>query len=350
MKIIAFYLPQFHCFPENDEWWGKGFTEWTNVKKAKPLFKGHRQPRIPLDENYYNLDDVKVMESQSAMAKRYGIDAFCFYHYWFNGKKLMEKPVEQFLSDKNCKIEFCFSWANEPWTRSWDGKKKSILMPQKYDDPKDIKNHFLYLLPFFSDVRYLKINNSPVFVIYRANNIPCLEEMIDVWNEMAKEAGFNGIYFIETLTGFQKKKESKKTQALVYMEPMFVIGIKSKIRKFLTAWRNPIKMNRREDYESVWKRIIKFEKLSEEKNAGAFVDWDNSARKKKQNLILTNVKINSFYNFFLRQYKRAISANCNFLFINAWNEWAEGTYLEPDEDFKYSYLNAIKEIVLKNEK
>lgn len=345
MKIIAFYLPQYHEFPENNIWWGKGFTEWTNVKKAKPLFKGHRQPRKPLFGDYYNLDDVKVMERQSDLALQYNIDAFCFYHYWFDGKLLMEKPVERFFKDKNCKIEFCFSWANEPWTRSWDGKNKHILMPQSYDNPDDIERHFQYLLPFFLDERYLKINNCPVFLLYRANNITYLEEMIEKWNAWSVEHGFSGMYFIETMTGFQKRKKSANTQAIAYMEPMFAIGMKSKLQKLFSAWRSPLKLNRREEYSSVWKRVLKVEKLSRTENAGAFVDWDNSPRKAKKNLVLINSSVEKFCTYFYQHYEKALCSGCEFLFINAWNEWAEGTYLEPDEDNGYAYLKIIKKIV-----
>ena len=154
MKIITFYLPQFHTFPENDMWWGKGFTEWTNTRKAKPLFKGHYQPHIPYKKNYYDLTKEGVMKTQIEYAKKYGIYGFCFYHYWFtNGKKLMEKPVETFLEDKTLNIKFCLSWANEHWTKKWDGGSKEIIMEQNYGSKEDWKMHFEYLLPFFKDSR-----------------------------------------------------------------------------------------------------------------------------------------------------------------------------------------------------
>lgn len=345
MKIVAFYLPQFHAIPENDKWWGKGFTEWVNVKKAVPLFKGHYQPKIPLNNNYYCLEDVNVMKQQAELAKKNRVDAFCFYHYWFNGKLLLEKPIENFYNENTINFEYCFSWANEPWTRSWDGKNKSVLIPQIYSGKEDIENHFNYLLKFFKDKRYLKIDNKPVFLLYRCNNISYLNEMILTWNQLAKKNGFNGIFFVETLTGFQKTKYSTNTDALVYMEPMYVIGKKSKIRKLFTAISDLMRLNRKERYDAVWKRVLKFEKISDKQFAGAFVDWDNSARKKKKNLVLVDGTVEKFKKYMSIQYKKAKDNESPFMFINAWNEWAEGTYLEPDDKHEYGYLNSIKEIV-----
>ena len=154
MKIIAFYLPQFHNIPENDEWWGNGFTEWTNVKKAKPIFEGHQQPKVPLNNNYYNLLDDNVKVWQADLAKKYGVYGFCYYHYWFNGKMLLEKPMEQMLENKEVDIPFCISWANEPWTKAWVGDEKKMLIAQEYGQEEEWKEHFMYLLPFFKDERY----------------------------------------------------------------------------------------------------------------------------------------------------------------------------------------------------
>lgn len=345
MKILAFYLPQFHEIPENNEWWGKGFTEWVNVKKAKPLFKGHYQPKVPLNKNYYNLDDVNVMEWQSNLAQENHIDGFCFYHYWFNGKLLLNKPLDNYLNNRDIKSEYCFSWANEPWTRSWDGKTKSVLINQEYAGSADIDNHFEYMLPFFKDNRYIKIDNKPLFVIYRCNSISYLDEMIKRWNELAIINGFSGVYFVETLTGFQKEKYSMNSNAIVYMEPMYVIGKKSKFEKLLTTWKDFVHLNRRESYDSVWKRVLSLEKLGKDAWAGSFIDWDNSARKKTKNLVLTKSSPVKFKEYFSIQYKKALESKSDFIFINAWNEWAEGTYLEPDEKYKDSYLKVIKDVV-----
>ena len=167
MKIIPFYLPQFHNIPENDEWWGNGFTEWTNIKSAKPLFEGHKQPKVPINGNYYDLlnDDVKIWQAE--LAKKYGIYGFCYYHYWFNGKMLLEKPMEQMLTNHNIDIPFCICWANAAWTKAWVGEEKKVLIPQTYGGRNEWEEHFFYFLPFFKDRRYIRENNKPVIIIYR---------------------------------------------------------------------------------------------------------------------------------------------------------------------------------------
>ena len=345
-RIIAFYLPQFHTFPENDEWWGNGFTEWTNVAKAKPLFKNHNQPRIPLNSNYYNLLDRETFSWQTMLANQYGVDGFCFYHYWFNGKLLLQKPVECFLERKELNISFCLSWANEPWTRTWDGQNRDVLMPQVYAGAEDIQNHFNYILPYFKDSRYIKINNSPVFLLYRANSITYLEEMIDKWNELAKENGFNGVYFVETLNSYSLKKISNNSSATVYFEPTFSMTQRNIIDKIYQNIKSNsyISKNKLVSYNYLWKRIFKFQKISDKNWAGIFCDWDNTPRKKRHALIVLNTSVQKFYVCLKRIYELCLQKKCPFIFINAWNEWAEGTYLEPDEKQKYGFLEAIKKI------
>ena len=213
MKIIAFYLPQFHEIPENNEWWGNGFTEWVNVKAAKPLFKGHEQPRIPLNKNYYNLLDNNTIRWQIDLAKKYGVYGFCFYHYWFDGHMLLQKPMEIMKNDSNLNIPYCICWANENWTNAWkaDGNVKTLIQ-QKYGDKEEWKKHFLYLLSFFKDPNYILEDNKPFFVIYRPEIIPCLNNMLDYWQELAKENGFNGIVFAYQQLSFhlmQNRDDSK---------------------------------------------------------------------------------------------------------------------------------------------
>jgi lipopolysaccharide biosynthesis protein len=348
-KVIAFYLPQFHCIEENDKFWGAGFTEWTNVKKAVPIYKSHRQPRIPLNNNYYDLLDDQTFSWQIDLAKKYSLDGFCFYHYWFNGKLLLEKPCENYLNRKNLDLSFCFSWANEPWTKSWDGKNKSVLVDQTYENMGDINKHIEYLLPFFLDDRYIKINNRPLFLIYRANNINYIDTMIDTWNATVRKEGFDGIFFCETLTGFQIQKHSDKTDALVYMEPMWVIGRKNIFRKLLSAIHSPIKLNRLENYNKIWKEILRQEIINANNFAGAYVDWDNSPRKRNKNIVFNGSNPDNFRYYFQKLFKKVRRQGCPYIFINAWNEWAEGAYLEPDTDFGTGYLEAIRDIKLNNE-
>jgi lipopolysaccharide biosynthesis protein len=345
-RIIAFYLPQFHSIPENDKWWLKGFTEWTNVKKAKPLFKGHCQPRVPLDNNYYDLRNPSTLPWQVGLAREYGVYGFCFYHYWFNGKLLLEKPIENFLSRKDLDLNFCLSWANEPWTRAWDGGDKNILMPQYYNGRQDIKGHFEYLLPFFLDKRYILINNKPLVLLYRSNNISYLDEMIQLWNDLAVKNGFDGIHLVETLNSFQKRKFSQITDSIVYMEPMYVFANKTPIERILFRIQyfciNGVKIS----YRKTLKKILKYEKLSTDAYAGLFIDWDNTARKKKGYTVLIGKdKPMHFKNFFKKLYVKALKKNSPFIFVNAWNEWGEGAYLEPDMENHFSYLEIIKSVL-----
>lgn len=362
IKIIAFYLPQFHTIPENDEWWGKGFTEWVNVRKAKPLFKGHEQPRVPLNNNYYDLSKVETLRWQADLAKKYGVAGFCFYHYWFaGGKMLLEKPAEMLLANKDIDLPFCFSWANEPWARTWDGKAHQVLMPQDYGGKEDWIKHFNYLLPFFKDSRYIKINDAPMFVLYKPHSIPNAPEMMTLWNNMAVEAGFNGIHFVETLRGTQRDNRNLPFRAYVEFEPgrtnfsQHILSLTYKrIRRRFLSFINKISgktilLNQPYKYDDVVKRSIKL--ISPEGTySGVCVGWDNTARRGvASTIVLPPTK---------EQFKAALKAKIHqtheiyktdMVFVNAWNEWCEGTYLEPDEVHGYDYLEAIQEALNETE-
>lgn len=355
MKVVSFYLPQFHEIEENNEWWGKGFTEWDNTKKAKKLFEGHHQPKTPLENNYYDLSDSSVMEEQAKIARIYGVDTFAFYHYWFGGKKLLEKPIENFLNNKNIDISFCLSWANEPWTRSWDGKNKSILIEQNYGDEDSWKEHYEYLHNFFSDERYLRIKEEPVFIIYRPSSIPRCTEMLDYFNELAKENGFKGIHFIEMLTSFENKIVDGFNACLEF-EPMYTMKHHMPLRSNIIRAKNQtlnnfsgkskLFKNKFLDivsYEEVWKSIISRKNGYRRKNhyLGSFVNWDNSARKKQKALMLKGFSPMLFEKYNKIQIKKARDRNDELFFINAWNEWAEGTYLEPDNLYGFQVLEAF---------
>lgn len=351
-KIIAFYLPQFHAIPENDRWWGEGFTEWTNTKKSRPLYKSHYQPREPLNDNYYNLLDSKVQEWQAKLAKENGVYGFCYYHYWFNGKMLIEKPMENMLKNKNIDIPFCISWANEPWTRNWDGRNKEVLMPQFYGDKREWEEHFQYLIKFFKDDRYILKDNKPVFLLYRTNSIDNCECMVDYWNKRCKEYGFDGIYIVETLTGHQKSPYIINSSAVAEMEPMHTI------RHGLPIWTQGVryitkKLNRyinvydRISYKQVWNCILNKKRCYGDKKVffGGFVDWDNSARWGKRAMIMDGASPELFAEYFSKQFDMAKQNDSELIFFNAWNEWAEGTYLEPDKKYKDTYLKIIKRII-----
>lgn len=381
MKIIAFYLPQFHDIPENDEWWGKGFTEWVNVKKAKPLYHGHEQPRIPLNENYYNLldDDVKVW--QARIAKEHGIYGFCYYHYWFGGKKLLEKPMEQMLENPAIDIPFCISWANEPWTKAWVNESK-VLIPQFYGKKNEWKEHFDYLLPFFKDDRYIKMDGKPFFVIYRAEVIDCLNEMLDYWNELAIENGFPGISFAYQNLTFDlvPNKDDSRFEYNIEFQPSYAwndLNNQTKLQTSMTwnlmrdvrRWSyiqiekifgfdiprylaGKKKQNEvlKTDYDQVWQMILA-RKCPESKNIpGAFVGWDNTPRKETRGQVYTGDTPEKFKKYLSEQIRHARDDyQKDMIFMYAWNEWAEGGYLEPDVRTGYKNLEAIREALIENQ-
>lgn len=347
-KVIAFYLPQYHEICENNEWWGEGFTEWTNVKKGKPLYKNHYQPKIPYQNNYYCLLDKGVQEWQSKLALECGIYGFCYYHYWFYGKMLLEKPMEKMLANPEIKINFCISWANEPWTKTWTGKDKEVLMQQRYGDFEEWEKHLQYLLPFFQDQRYILKENKPVFMLYRAENITNCNEMINYWNIRLKEYGFSGIYIIETLTGWQRKEKIDNSSGLAVMEPMHCFDEDLNLtEKIIHALIKRMKLYHFHiyniySYDKIWKKLLR-KKINTKKDAfyGAFLDWDNTARKGKKSISIKGFTTDKFEKYFSEIYRKSCKENKEFLFFNAWNEWSEGTYLEPDDKYEYENLRAV---------
>ena len=362
MKIICMYLPQYHEVKENNEWWGDGYTEWTAVKKAKPLFKKHHQPNVPLD-GYYNLDyDFRsTFQRQCELANEYGIYGFCFYHYWFTGKLLLDSPMEHLLNNKDIKINYSLCWANETWTRTWYGKEKEILIEQRYGDKEDWKNHFDYLLRFFKDERYILIDNKPMLHIYKSAFIDCLKPMMDYWNELAKEQGFAGIYLV---VGNQNSTIETRTEcfdAYYNFEPGYSIAhkrncIKKIVYKVVSGtkllynklFRKEI-LERSISVDELYKLTTKVcSDVVKEKKIyyGTFPMWDNTPRRGNKGTVINGSSPKKFfYNL------NEISKLCDdgdFVYINAWNEWGEGTFLEPDDYRGYNYLEAIKEAV--NEK
>jgi len=350
-KIIAFHLPQFHTIPENDKWWGKGFTEWTNVKKASPLFKEHYQPRIPFKNNYYNLLNPKIREWQAKLAKKYGIYGFCYYHYWFKGKKLLEKPLEEILKLKSPDIHFCFSWANESWSRTWYGGKKENLIKQYYGNKQDWKEHFEYLLKFFKDKRYIKVNNKPILLIYKPSLIPQLNFMIKYWNSLAIKEGFSGMHIIETLTGTQSNSSSELSEGIVFYEPGYTLHNTSFYRELLikikSRMNSHFKSNyflNRMNYDRIYKDILKrnLNKFKKKIYLGAFVDYDDTPRRKHLGYLFNGATPEKLKNYLTLLLKKSKEMNSEFLFFTAWNEWGEGAYLEPDKKNKLNFLKAIK--------
>jgi hypothetical protein len=362
MKILALYLPQFHSIEENDLWWGKNYTEWTAVKNAKPLFKNHIQPKIPFNNNYYTLDDEKgsTWRWQAKLAKEYGIYGFSIYNYWFKGKKLLEKPVEILLKNKDIDLNYSFCWANEDWTRTWYGLDKEVLMKQEYGFVEDWIEHFNYLVEYFKDDRYIKINNKPVFSIYKSSDIKHLKEMLDLWNELAKKNNFDGLYIIASnnANDFETREElvdayynfepgySTKNSRSIYFKLKYNFSILiKKILKFLL--KKP-KLSRKVNIKLVFKEIIKNSKRKYRNKKiykGIFTQWDNTPRRKEEGTVYYNSSPKIFYKTLLKMKKYV--KNDDFLIINAWNEWGEGCYLEPDVINEYKYLEALNKVFSK---
>lgn len=371
IKTIAFYLPQFHAIPENDKWWGKGFTEWTNVKKAVPLFEGHDQPKVPLHNVYYDLLDDEVKIWQADLAKKYGIFGFCYYHYWFHkGKMLLEQPAEQMLANTKIDMPFCFSWANENWSRNWDGGNHEILMKQEYGGRKDWEKHFMYLLPFFRDERYITIKGKPLFIIYKPEQIIDILPMMKYFRKRAKEEGFPGLclafqfptyysdmYYRDDIFDFRiafepvysrsekvngHLKIDKRVQIIRRLTGEGILSFyrKKRQKRTVPTWRKPARLTHL-SYEEAWQKILKQTWL-EDLMPGAFVDWDNTPRN-RYGIEYDGFTIERFREYFERLVARAHREKKPMIFINAWNEWGEGAFLEPDEKYGYRKLEAIRD-------
>lgn len=351
-RLIAYYLPQFHPIPENDTWWGKGFTEWTNVGKAKPLFKGHYQPRVPADLGYYDLRIPEVRELQVELAKEAGIEGFCYWHYWFGGgRRLLEKPINEVLASGKPDFPFCFGWANETWSGIWHGLGKKVLIEQTYPGKEDNEAHFYDVLPAFQDKRYIRIDNKPVFQIYQPLKLKDAQEFMDLWNALALKNGLDGIYFIahsnDSLEydnlinlGFDGVN-IVRTGEIMRHERSFFDKVLNKLRS-----DNSLKVF---EYSNAIKYFLCQEMKKENCFPTIIPNWDHSPRSGKKGLILHG----STPELFRKHVTEALDLvtgkefDKKVIFVKSWNEWAEGNYLEPDLQFGHGYLNVLRDLVLK---
>jgi hypothetical protein len=368
LRAIAMYLPQFHPIPENDEWWGKGFTEWRNVTKAKPLFNDHYQPHLPADLGFYDLRLAEAREAQAELAKEYGIYGFCYYHYWFNGKRVLERPFQEVFETGKPDFPFMLCWANENWTRVWDGGGKHILLEQRYSLEDDVQ-HITSLIPYFKDSRYIKIDGKPVFAVYSASRIPDVSQTIRVWREVAQKHGIE-LYIcqFESLGGAVNNPHEVGFDASIEFQPHGALDeykSKNRLEKTLRdeisvstltkSVRYRLSKKYREKFAS--NEVVEFYEvmMSLALNSPApnykrypcvTPGWDNSSRRKKGYMILKNSTpilfkhwLQSVVNTF-----KPYSKEENFVFINAWNEWAEGNHLEPCLKWGTQYLEVVKEL------
>ena len=348
MKLIAFYLPQFHEIPENNDAWGNGFTEWTNVKKARSLYLGHYQPRVPLHNKYYNLLDVRTMEWQDRLARKAGIYGFCFYHYWFQGRMVLEKPVENWLKNNKIRTHFCFAWANEPWTKTWHGAggNKEVLLPQTYGGQQEWKEHYEYFHKFFMDTRYIKVQNKPMLLIYKLKNIPHFNKMISFWNECARNDGFHGIYIVSMNVDHEYIEGVKSVSASVDFEPnrtkyklLLENTTEAKPKEKSIIW-NRYAM-RTLNYDVINRKMLNIPHKKEYFRT-AFIGYDDTPRRNLQGLITDGQSPRKFEKYLKKTIQLSKQEGNEFVFINAWNEWGEGNYLEPDMRYHYTYLNAVR--------
>ena len=371
VKIIAMYFTQLHAIQENDEWWGRGFTDWVNVRQAVPLYEGHYQPRVPLNSNYYDQSQVGTLRAQVDLAKKYGIYGFCHYHYWFDGKQLLETPTNLILQNANIDFPFCLSWANETWSRRWDGRDHDILIKQTHPPTEESwSKHFNYLINAWSDERAIRIDGKPVFVIYRPQKIEKIDAMLDFWNRKAIASGLKGIYYI-----FQKQYELTDNQCLdsfdasFQFQPFeamhspgysasairkqkmrfFIDGLPKLLQNFIwSSWAFFKQKYTVHQYDYVWRQIItNATHLPDNVFPGAFVDWDNTARYGNRATVIQGATPQKF-KYWLQKLVDAManrSGDNNFIFLNAWNEWAESAYIEPDEKYGHAYLEAIKDVM-----
>lgn len=341
IKAIAFYLPQFHRFPENDAWWGEGFTEWTNVRRSKPMFPGHIQPEEPHPSlGYYNLDDVEVMRKQAELAKHYGIYGFCFHHYWFSGKRLMEKPVDQLLATPSIDIPFCLNWANENWTRRWDGAEHEVLIAQNHS-PEDDEAFMVDVLRYFRDPRYIRIQGKPLFLVYRPDILPDMRKTLSRWKSVCKRYGENEPYFVMCMSFTNSDPQKFGFDAAVQFPPhwpweggesntIYPATVKGKDKNFhgtLFA------------YEDLEKSALR--SLAKDIIPCVVPSWDNTPRRLYASSIYSGSSPEIYKDWFIKACQFSHSSHSEpLVFINAWNEWAEGAHLEPSKAYGYAYLNA----------
>jgi len=338
-RLLAHYLPQFHPIPENDRFWEPGFTEWTNVRRTQPLFEGHQQPRRPGELGYYDLRAPQIRQAQANLAEAHGIEAFCYWHYWFAGRHLLEQPMEAVLRSGEPDFPFCIGWANESWTDVWRGNPDRIFVEQTYPGPDDDDAHFAYLLPFLRDPRYLRVRGRPLLLVYRPDSLPDPNATFDRWRQRALEAGLEGLF----LVGYKPRHRRARFYDLD-----------------AAAWSNPhvVVGEARDTGPEGPKRVFDFAKVSKELPGPAELDpedipsivtgWDNSPRWGKRATILTGCTPEAFAQHVKDVLHRVEDRppEDRLVFVKSWNEWAEGNYLEPDGTHGRGLLEALRREVL----
>jgi hypothetical protein len=385
-RAIALYLPQFHPIPENNDWWGEGFTEWTNVRQAKPLFEGHCQPRIPSELGYYDLRSEDTREAQAELARAHGIEAFCYWHYWFGGRRLLEGPFNAVLQSGKPDFPFCLAWANHSWTASWVGRPWELLLDQTYPGRSDYVAHFQELRAAFADDRYLKVDGKPLFVVFRPDKIPNAVEFTDCWRELAHQAGFKGLYLLGILNAGEdaralgldggvhkglghllsflpaaiRRRAELRRRSQVLLERPSLHSLHQMIaRTQRPSWLGPLGRAHDQLSESLLlPSVCAYRDLIDAASRGLEVgedefpcvvpNWDNTPRVGRWGWVIRD----SSPELFAAHFRHALSLIADrplekrLVFLKSWNEWAEGNHLEPDRRYGRGYLEATREALV----
>lgn len=352
-RVIAFYLPQFHPIPENDLWWGKGFTEWTNVAKAKPLFEGHEQPHVPADLGFYDLRLSETRVEQAEMAAKFGVEGFCYWHYWFEGRRLLERPFNEVLASGQPDFPFCLGWANHSWSGIWKDEPHRLLINQTYPGLADDRAHFEYLLKAFKDHRYITVDGKPLLIIFKPTDIPDAKLRFDFWRELALEAGLKGLHIVG-INMLDFKNAAELGLDAVTISTLAVTNtsnavVNEALRVFWGARRKlSLGGPRVLEYREAIKHLVPdLNQLDCEAYPCVFPNWDNTPRKGRKGFVLANSTPQLFESH-MRDAVRAVADRDDehkIVFLKSWNEWAEGNYLEPDTKWGHSYLMALSKAI-----
>lgn len=386
-RAIAFYLPQFHPIPENSEWWGEGFTEWTNVRRAKPLFDGHDQPRVPTELGYYDLRSEETRTAQANLARTYGVEGFCYWHYWFAGRRLLERPFQEVRASGKPDFPFCLAWANHSWTASWVGRPWDLLIDQTYPGTKDYVEHFWALVDAFSDERYITVDGKPLFVVFRPDKLPDSREFTDCWRELATKAGFPGLYFLGILNADvdpaplgldggihkgigqllsflpegQRLRMERRRRAKVLLERPGIARFHQAIARAGRPALAPafdalhdqvseqLLLPSVSSYEDLVRAAEDHLELRDDHCPCVVPNWDDTPRIGRWGTVIHQ----SSPDLFAAHVRHALQLikdrpkERRLVFLKSWNEWAEGNYLEPDARFGRGYLEALKHEIVK---
>jgi len=356
VRILAFYLPQYHPIPENDEWWGKGFTEWTNVAKAKPLYKGHHQPNIPADLGFYDLRIPETRKAQADMAREYGIEGFLYWHYWFAGRRILERPFNEVLKSGEPDFPFCLGWANHTWSGIWVGQTDAVLIEQTYPGEEDYIKHFYEVLPAFKDSRYIKVENKPFFYIYNPDDIPDNHVFINTWNKLAKENGFEGICFVGPVPYPDQNANRafnmgyNAIHSYRFEESFSKMKGNSILKRMLQKLQRAFNLSNKVflgiyDYRDFIRNFSSENDKQKLFYPTIYANWDNSPRSGRRAMIMENCNPEEF-----KKHIRQVFSNVKdkpeehrIVILKSWNEWAEGNYMEPDLKYGKKYLEVLKE-------